>query len=140
MSSGSPSQIVQEVGGPARSRPEQSVDRQARHLPAEIVKRRVDCRLGGELAGLLGEPAADRVEREGVVAEQLLGVVEERRGGLDGLAVVRLRRRLAEPGAPLVADLDPEHLLLGAGLARDAKRRCKPEGGGSVGELHAPVE
>ena len=115
MSSGSPSQIVHEVGGPVRGRPEQAPDGLAGELPAEVVERAVDRRLRRLLAGALGEARADLLERERVVAEQRLDLVEERQRRGRRLAVALDRRRLAV--ARHVA-------VLAARPAR--RRRCRP--------------
>ena len=68
MSSGSPSQTVQEVGGPVRGRPEQLPDRDAEQLALEVVQRAVERRPRGVLARR--QPRLDLLERERVVAEQ----------------------------------------------------------------------
>ena len=111
MSSGSPSQIVHEVGGPPRCEPEQPPRRLAGELAAQVVERRVEGRLRGWLARELREPALDRLERERVVAEQLRRLVEERLGTPDALAVVLLGLGLAEAARAVVSDLDPEDVL-----------------------------
>ena len=68
MSSGSPSQIVHEVGGPTRGEPEQLVDRPPDELALEVVQRGVDRGARSELAR--GQPRHDLLERERVVAER----------------------------------------------------------------------
>src|SRR5207253_557030 len=42
----------------------------AAELAREVVQRRVERRLGGHLTGVPAQPRLDRLEREGVVAEQ----------------------------------------------------------------------
>ena len=51
MSSGSPSQIVYDVGGRATRDAEQSPDRLPAELPAQVVQRTIERSLGSRLAG-----------------------------------------------------------------------------------------
>ena len=76
------------------------------------MERGVDPGLRGHLAGKLGQPRADLLERERVVAEHVARVLEERDRGGDALAVVILRRRLADAGLPACRDLEPDDLDL----------------------------
>ncbi len=71
------------------------------------------------VAPQLREAPADGLQRERVVAEQLLRLVQECLCALEALAVVTLRLGLPEPGDAVVGELDPEHLLLDGGLAGD---------------------
>ena len=70
MSSGSPSQIVHEVGGPIRGSPSSRQTGTPSSLPWRSCSARVERGLGGVLARDLAEPGADLLERERVVAEQ----------------------------------------------------------------------
>ena len=69
MSSGSPSQIVHDVGGPPRRRPSSLWHGQTEQLSLEVVQRSVDRVARGEL--LARQPVEDLVERERVVAERV---------------------------------------------------------------------
>ena len=86
MSSGSPSQIVHDVGGPVAAQSQQLVDRQAEQFSLQIVQRRVDRGARAEL--LAREPLEDVVERERIVAECVRVALEIRQRRLGRLAVV----------------------------------------------------
>ena len=109
MSSGSPSQIVHEVGGPCAPQPEQPVDGQAASAcPAGRAARastaaRAACSPGGS-------DVEDLVERPRVVAE--LDALEPGERRVRRLVVALDRRGLAEPGDAVVPDLDLDDLGL----------------------------
>ncbi len=115
---------------------EQAPHRLADELPAEVVQRAVEPGLRRVLAGDLGQAVPDRLEGEGIVAEEGSRLVQERLGALDGLAVVVLRLGLAEARDAVVLDLDPEHVLLDAGRAGDRERLRELEGGAAVADPH----
>ena len=119
MSSGSPSQIVHEVGGPVRGSPSRRQTGCPASLPQRSCSARVDRRLRRLLARARGEPGADLLERERVVAEQRLDLVEERRCRGRRLAVALDRRGLAEPGHAAVRELDVDDVRRVRRLARD---------------------
>ena len=123
MSSGSPSQTVHEVGGPARRRPSSRCTGSAGELPLQVVERRVERRARSVLAGR--QPRCDLVERPRVVAELDRLEPGERRGGR--LVVALDRRRLAEAGDVAVADLDLDDLGLVLRLARDDEGLGEPQ-------------
>ena len=77
MSSGSPSQIVYEVGGERARNAEQPPDRLAAELPADVVQRPVERGLR-RLPWDLREACADLLECERVVAEQVARRLEAR--------------------------------------------------------------
>ena len=106
MSSGSPSQIVHDVGGPARAQPEQPPDRLADELPAEVVQRRVDRRARGELARVSAAAASSPRARTGRRRGRPLRTRRSASADAARLVVTVDRRRLAEAGHPVVADLD----------------------------------
>ena len=120
MSSGSPSQIVHDVGGPVAAQAEQPVHRQAEQLALEVVQRRVDRGARGEL--LARQPVEDLVERERIVAERVRVRLEVRERGLGRLVVAVDRRRLAEAARVAVPELDLDDLGLVLRLARDRER------------------
>ena len=111
-------------------------DRSAAELAAKIVKRGVERRLGGLLAGELGKALADCLEVEWVVSEQLAAFFEERDCRRDALAVVVLRRRLAAARDSRCRQLHPHEVDLDVRRARDAKRRRQRQGNGAVGDVH----
>ena len=94
MSSGSPSQIVHDVGGPAAAQAEQLVDRLPDELALQVVERMVECRARRVLARR--QAVEDLVERERVVAR--VDLLEPRDRRVRRLVVVPDRRRLAEAG------------------------------------------
>ena len=98
MSSGSPSQIVQEVGGPVLGSPRSRNVGIAQELSLEVVQRGVERRLRRLLAWSSGEALADVLERERVVADERAVIVDEAHGRLRRLVVALDRRRLAVPG------------------------------------------
>ena len=101
------------------------------------MQRRVDRRLRRVLAGPLLQPLADRLQREGVVAEQLLGVLQERERCSCGFVVALDRVRLAVPRDTVVPDLDDDHLRLVGGAARDDEGLRHPQRRRPGLELHA---
>ena len=64
MSSGSPSQIVHDVGGPIRGSPSSRQTGTPEQLSLKIVERRIERSLRGLLAGDLREPLTDLLEGE----------------------------------------------------------------------------
>ena len=132
MSSGSPSQIVHEVGGPIRGNRAGRQTGSPEQLALEVVEGPVERRLGGVLARDLGEPLADLLQRERVVAEQVSVLLDERERRLRRLVVAVDRRRLAPTDVPVVAQLDLHDVLPVARLARDHERlrQARPDDGG----------
>ena len=138
---GAPGHVVR-VAEPDRPRgrragarqPEQLPDRDAEQLPLQVVERAVERRACGVLAGR--QPSLDLLERERVVAEQrrLLLDVGERGGGR--LVVTLDRRRLAEAGDAVVAQLDLDDVGLVARLARDHERLGEAQSDDAGGQLH----
>ena len=126
MSSGSPSQTVHEVGGPARGRPSSRHTGRPSELPAEVVQRRVERRLRRPLAGLLLQPRADLLERERVVAEQSSACSSTNASADSARLVVAVdRRRLAVADDAVVAQLDLDDVVPVAST-RARSRRSRP--------------
>jgi hypothetical protein len=92
MSSGSPSQIVHEVGGPTRRRPSQLVHGQPGELALQVVQRVVERGARRVLAGC--ERPFELRERERIVAQ--CDAVEPGERRLRRLVVVRERGCLTE--------------------------------------------
>jgi len=121
MSSGSPSQIVHEVGGPPRSRPSSRQTGWFASLPGEMAaKAAIDC-----------------FEAERIVAEELLGDVQERSRRLDTLAVDLLGGGLAVPHDPVELDLHEDLLDLFVGRAGDGERLLEPQCDRAMAQSHA---
>ena len=110
MSSGSPSQTVQLVGGPTRGSPSNWWTGRPSELALEIVQRGVERGARGELP--LGQARHDLLERERVVAEQPGMLLDVRLRRLRRLVVALDRRRLAEAVHAAVPDLHLDDALL----------------------------
>ena len=95
MSSGSPSQIVHEVGGPDPRQAEQPPDGDAEQLALQVVEGSVERRLGRVLARAARQPRADLLQRERVVAEKVPVLLDERERRLGRLVIALDRRRFA---------------------------------------------
>ena len=135
MSSGSPSQTVQLVGGPPRGEPEQPPDRLAEQLALQVVERGVDRRPRRELSGR--EPLHHLLERERVVADEIGVLLDVRQRRLGRLAVVVEGLRLAEAGDAGVPELDHDDVLGVARAAGDDERLRKLERDDPGGDVHA---
>ena len=120
MSSGSPSQTVHEVGGPPRSRPSSCQTGWPTSFPQRSWSAASTAAFAAWLPGAprAGVPIASSANGSSPSSARRL--VQERLGALDALAVVVLRLRLAEARDAVVLELDPEDVLLDAGLAGDA--------------------
>ena len=96
------------------------------------MQRGVERGLGGVLAGDLGQPRADLLEREGVVADQGGVLLDERERRLGGLVVAVDRRRLAAADVAVVMQLDLDDVLPVACLPRDHEGlgQAQPDDGG----------
>ena len=99
MSSGSPSQIVHEVGGPARSA-EEDIDRLTEDLALQIVQGGIDRGSRRVFSWALRQPPFDRFEGERIIAEEIGRLIEEGGGRGDALAVVILREASPWPTMP----------------------------------------
>ena len=109
MSSGSPSQTVQLVGGPARRSPSSRQTGWPSELALQVVERGVERRARRELARR--EPLDHLLERERVVAQELRVLLDVRQRGLGRLAVAVDRARLAEARDAGVPELDDDDVL-----------------------------
>ena len=137
MSSGSPSQIVNEVGGPARSSPSSRQTGRPTSLPQR------SCSAASIPAFAACSPGRSR--RRASIASSANGSSpsssraswsEGERGG--GRLVVALdRRRLAVAADAVVADLDVDHLGLVLGSARDDEGLSHPQRRDPGVQLHA---
>ena len=96
------------------------------------MQRPVERRLGGVLARDLGEPLADLLQRERIVAEQRAVLLDERERRLGRLVVALDRGGLAPADVAAVAQLDLDDVLPVARLARDHERlgQVQPDDGG----------
>src|SRR5439155_8471500 len=112
---------------PGPLEPQQPPNRQADELAAEIVQRRIDPRLRGQLSGLSPQPRLDRLERKWIVAEQLPRLLREGQRGGGRLLVAVDRRRLAVAADAVVANLDEDHLGLVLGPAGDDEGLRHPQ-------------
>jgi hypothetical protein len=122
MSSGSPSQIVQLVGGPSRRSP----SRRQTGVPSSFPQRSWSAASTAAFAACspcrVGQPLADLLERERIVPEQLLGTVEKRECRIGALLVTLDRGRLAEARLFGVRDRYVDDLRLVLGAPRDRER------------------
>ena len=102
MSSGSPSQTVQDVGGPVRGSP-RSRKAGVPRAPLQVVERRVQCALRSLLSTDRAEALADVLERERVVPYERTVVVDEAQRGLSRLVVALDRAPSPLPVTPSCA-------------------------------------
>ena len=96
------------------------------------MERSVERGLGGVLARDLGEPLADLLQGERIVAEQVSVLLDERERRLGRLVVAVDRRSLAPADVAAVAQLDLDDVLPVARLASDHERlgQAQPDDGG----------
>ena len=136
MSSGSPSQTVHEVGGPGARQPEQLPHRHAEQLPLQVVEGAVERRLRRVLAG--APPAVRRSPRARTDRRRGSAPCSSTKASADcgRLRVAVDRRRLAEAGRAVVAQLHLEHVVLVRRLAGDHERLGEPQRDDPGGQLH----
>ena len=136
MSSGSPSQTVQDVGGPGAEHAEKPPRRLTGEPSLQVVQRGIECRLGGMIAGHFGQPRTDLFQRERVVTQECAVCLHERERGLRRLVVAGDRRRLATTRLPVVADLDLHDLGPVLHLAWDHERLGEAKPDNASADLH----
>ena len=98
------------------------------------MERAVERGPGGVLSRR--QPRLDLLERERVVAEQRRVLLDVGERGLRRLLVAVDRRALAVADDAVMPQLDLEHLLLVARLARDHERLGEAQGHDPGGQLH----
>ncbi len=136
MSSGSPSQIVHDVGGPTRGSPSRRQTGTPSSLPWRSWSAASSAALAACSPGHLAEPRTDLLERERVVAEQRPVLLDERERRLGRLVVAVDRRRFTAADVRPVPQLDLDDVLPVAGLARDHERLRQPEADDAGVDVH----
>ena len=120
MSSGSPSQIVHDVGGPIRGSPSSRHTGTPEQLSLEVVECRIERSLRGLLAWDLrraGLPTSSSANGSSPSSARML--LDERERRLGSLVVAVDRRRLASTDVLAVPQLDLDDVLPVARLAGD---------------------
>ncbi len=112
------------VAGRRRRRvePEDAPERLAADLAEQVVQGAVDGALGGHLARDGADAGEDGRDRERVVAEQRLHLLEKPHRACDRLVVVLVGRALAVSDQVAVPDRHLDDLRVGVRAARDDER------------------